>query len=65
MLNKWTKRDVVAQVTVSYLCKYIRRLNFTHIVHRGLERILHRNRAEPQEKLKNIDNDVAQIKEYL
>ena len=65
IMNSWIRASVVARVTQEYLCKFIRRLNFTHIVLRGVMMITRRNRKIEAESLKNIDADVETIKKFL
>lgn len=67
VLNLWIRLAVVFNVTKEYLIKFIQRINFTSIVNRGLDAILHRNQKNMDgiEKLKDIDADVEIIKEFL
>ena len=65
IMNSWIKSSVVANITESQICKFISRLNFTHIVMRGLLLIMRKFRKPEPESLKDIDKDVAQIKEFL
>ena len=67
MLNLWIKLAVVYNVTKEYLIKFIRRINFTHVVQRGLDAIMQRksNDMDGIETPKNIDADVKLIKEFL
>ena len=65
IMNSWIKASVVARVTESLICKFIRRLNFTHVVLRGIMMITRRNRKPETESLKQIDADVEKIKEFL
>ena len=55
----------MANITESQVCKFIRRLNFTHVVLRGLKSITRRFRKDETESLKKIDADVEKIKEFL
>ena len=65
-LNMWIKLCVVAHVTKEQICQFIRRLNFTHLVVRGIQMVVHRFRKPPPvESLKAIDKDVEMIKEFL
>ena len=64
-MNAWIKEAVVANITEWQITKFIRRLNFTHVVLRGIKRILHRNRTPEAESLKKIDEDVETIKKFL
>ena len=65
IMNAWIKEAVVANITESQVCKFIRRLNFTHVVLRGLKSITRRFRKDETESLKKIDADVEKIKEFL
>ena len=65
MLNCWIKAGVVAHITESQIQKFIHSLNFTHVVVRGLEAILHSSRAEVNERLKPIKTDKDLIKDFL
>ena len=65
IMNAWIKEAVVANITEWQITKFIRRLNFTHVVLRGIKRILHRNRTLEAESLKKIDEDVETIKKFL
>ena len=51
--------------TKESLRKFISQLNFTNLVNRALDNILKATRARDEAKLKNIDADVALIKEFL
>lgn len=64
-LNMWLKEAVVAHVTVDLIKKFIRRLNFAHVVVRSLQQLASPKRKEPAAKLKAIENDVELIKQYL
>jgi hypothetical protein len=64
-LNMWIKMSVVAHITQEHICKFIRRLNFTHRVVRAVEAFVYRFRKPSAEKLKQIDTDVEAIKEFL
>ena len=57
--------SVVSNITYDQIHKFIRRLNFTHRVVRGVESLIYRSRKPDPESLKNIDNDVEMIKEFL
>ena len=67
VLNLWIKLAVVYNVTKEYLRKFIRRINFTHVVNRGLDAMMRRNQKNMDgiETPKNIDADVEEIKEFL
>ena len=65
IMNSWIKSSVIANVTEDLLRKFIRRLNFTHVVLRGLKNIVHRFRQPDPESLKQIDADVDKIKKFL
>ena len=64
-LNLMISNGVTANITKEQVEKFIRRLNFTHVVNRGLDRIFQANRAEKAATAKRIDNDVKLIKEDL
>ena len=64
-LNKLITQGVTANVTEGLICKFIRRLNFTHVVTRGLETVLQRFRRREEGTDKDIDADVLLIKEFL
>ena len=65
IMNSWIKSSVVANITESQIIKFISRLNFTHVVVRGLKMVLRKNRKPEPESLKQIDADVAKIKAFL
>ena len=65
MVNNWVKGAVVAHITMDLIRKFIRRLNFTQMVTRGLENILYAGRSARKQHLKPIDQDKAIIKDYL
>jgi hypothetical protein len=67
VLNLWIKMAVVYNVTKDFLIKFISRLNFTHVVNRGLDFIIKRYQTNMDgiETPKNIDTDVRLIKEFL
>jgi hypothetical protein len=67
VLNLWIRLAVVYNVTKDYLIKFIRRINFTHVVNRGLDAIMKRNQNNMDgiETPKNIDADVEMIKKFL
>jgi hypothetical protein len=65
MLNKLVKESVVANITHELIAKFIRRLNFTHIVHRALSAVVHAGRQHDEATLKDIDTDVGILKEWL
>jgi hypothetical protein len=64
-LNAWVKEAVVSNITEDSIKKFIRRLNFTHIVRRGLENVMYAFRKRDSEHLKPIDSDKTLIKEFL
>ena len=64
-LNKLIRQGVTANVTESLIQKFIRRLNFTHIVTRGLESVLLRFKRREEGVAKDIDNDVKLMKEFI
>ena len=61
----WIKQAVVAHITEAQIEKFIRRLNFAHVVIRAIKRIVHRNRKDEKAKLKEIRSTVEKIKEFL
>ena len=65
MLNMLIHESVVANITHELIQKFVRRLNFTWVVHRGLERILKANRARDEATLKDIDKDKKLLMEWL
>jgi hypothetical protein len=65
MLNLLVKQSVVANITHDLIRKFIRRLNFTWVVHRALEAILKENRQRDEATLKDIDADVQLLLEWL
>lgn len=65
MLNMLIHESVVANITHELIQKFVRRLNFTWVVHRGLERILKANRARDEATLKDIDKDKKLLIEWL
>ena len=64
-LNMWLKEAVISQITESQICQFIRRLNFTQHVVRCIKTIVGANRQPEHATLKNIDHDVALMKEFL
>ena len=64
-LNMWIREAVVAQITEAQISKFIRRLNFCHVVTRGIATVVHANRKSPTAKLKDIDADVNLILKFL
>ena len=64
-LNLVIRTSVASNITQDFLCKFISQLNFTSRVNRGLDAIVKANRARDDAKMKNIDRDVALIKEFL
>jgi hypothetical protein len=64
-LNKLIRQGVTANVTESLICKFIRRLNFTHIVSRGVEGMLAHFKRKEEGTAKDIDTDKELIKEFL
>ena len=65
MVNCWIKGAVVIHIIMDLIRKFIRRLNFTQMVTRGLEQILYSQRQQRKEYLKPIDADKALILQYL
>ena len=65
IMNSWIKSSVVANICKDQICKFIRRLNFTHVVVRGVLMITRAFRKPEPESLKNIDADVEKIKKFL
>ena len=64
-LNKLIGESVVANITHDLIAKFVRLLNFTHVVHRGLDRILKANREEDKAKLKKINKEVDTLVQWL
>ena len=64
-LNKLIKESVVANITTTLIAKFIRYLNFTHVVHRALNMIVKANRQPDAAKLKDIDRDVDLLLDWL
>ena len=54
-----------SNITRELVEKFIRRLNFTSVVNRGLESVFYEHRSRQTATDKNIDGDVAIIKEFL
>lgn len=65
VMNSWIKESVVSNITEDYIRKFIRRLNFSHVVVRGMHSIMHRNRQAAKEKLKSIETDKKIVKDFL
>ena len=67
VLNLWIRLAVVYNVTREYLCKFIARINFTHVVVRGLDAVMKRNQAnlDGLETVKAIETDKELIKAFL
>ena len=65
MLNLLVKQFVVANITHDLIRKFIRRLNFTWVVHRALDAIVKEHRQRDEATLKNIDTDVEQLLDWL
>jgi len=65
VLNAMIRSNVAANVTQDFLRKFISQLNFTSVVNRALDNIMKANRERDMAKQKNIDTDVAMIKEFL
>lgn len=65
-LNMWIKESVVAHITESLVARFIKRVNFTHVVIRNLKRLVGANRKENKSgTLKDIKADVEIIKQFL
>ena len=64
-LNLMIRLGVTSNITRALVEKFIRRLNFTSVVNRGLDATFRANRTEDHATAKNIDTDVARIKDYL
>ena len=64
-LNAMIKAAVTANITEDQIRKFIRRLNFTNVVNRGLEAVLRHYRKDPQAVDKQIRTDVEMMKEFL
>ena len=64
-LNAILRGSVTANVTQEFLNKFLSQLNFTSVVNRALDNIMKADRERDEAKKKNIDQDVALIKEFL
>ena len=64
-LNAILRSSVTANVTQEFLSKFLSQLNFTSVVNRALDNIIKADRERDEAKKKNIDQDVALIKEFL
>ena len=64
-LNRLIGESVVANITHDLISKFIRRLNFTYVVHRGLNMIVKANREPDAAKLKKVTTDVDQLLDWL
>ena len=64
-LNLLIRTGVTSNITQDQIRKFIQRLNFTHIVNRGLDKIFRAFRAEDEATEKDIDADVEKTKEWL
>ena len=65
MMNMMIKHSVVANITHDLIRKFIRRLNFTWVVHRGLDAIVKEHRQRDEATLKQIDTDVQLLLDWL
>ena len=57
-LNKLIRQGVTANITEGLIQKFIRRLNFMHVVTRGLESVLKRFKRREEGVDKNIDEEL-------
>ena len=64
-LNMWIKEAVVSNVSEWQIIKFIRRLNFVQFVVRTIKSLTHRKRARDSATPKDVNADVALIKEFL
>ena len=64
-LNRLIREGVTCNITRALIEKFIRRLNFTQVVNRGLDAVFRAARKEDEATDKNIDNDVNTIKDFL
>jgi hypothetical protein len=66
-LNLWIREGVTSNITEEQLRKFIRRLNFTHVVNRGLDEVVRTNRSSVHDTatMKDVDTTVALIKDFL
>lgn len=64
-LNRLIKESVVANITFELIAKFVRMLNFTHVVHRALDAIVKANRAPDEAKLKQIQKEKERLLEWL
>ena len=64
-MNLLIRQGLTTSITKDSIRTFIQQLNFTAVVNRGLEAIIQRLRSRDEATLKNIDHDVALIKEFL
>ena len=64
-LNMWIKEAVVSNVSEWQIIKFIRRLNFVQFVVRTIKSLTDRKRARDSATPKDVNADVALIKEFL
>lgn len=64
-LNRLIGESVVSNITHELIAKFLRNLNFTHVVHRALNMIVKRNREPDAAKLKKIKTDVDLLLDWL
>ena len=64
-LNLLIRKAITSNITEEQIRKFIRRLNFTHVVNRGLDAILFHFRRNAVAVDKDIRADVNKIKEFL
>ena len=64
-LNKLIRESVVANITHELIAKFVRLLNFTHVVHRALNLVLRTNQQAERAKLKKIDKEVDVLMDWL
>ena len=64
-LNRFICEGVTSNITWEQLEKFIWRLNFTQLVNRALDAVFRDQRKVETATDKNIDNDVALIKDFL
>ena len=64
-LNLLIRQGVKANITRELIEKFIREVNFTSVVNRGLSAVIKWNQAVDKATAKQIDSDVLLIKEFL
>ena len=65
MLNLLIKQSVVANITHDLISKFVRRLNFSWVVHRALDALVREHRQLDEATLKDIDETVELLLVWL